>query len=87
MNRSEEIMTVLGEECAEVIVELSKVKRFGMTEENVTRLKKEMSDLQCMLNLMEEFTVVTYRPTEKISQMAQKREKLKKFSKIFDSNS
>lgn len=86
MNRQEEIMTILQEECAEVIQAVSKVRRFGM-EGNLEELKKELSDLQCMINLMEEFMVVSYRPIEKLSQMAQKREKLKKFSKIFEGNS
>ena len=30
MNRNEEIMTILQEECAEVIQAVSKVKRFGL---------------------------------------------------------
>ena len=35
MNRSEEIMTILQEECAEVIQAVSKVKRFGMSDNHV----------------------------------------------------
>ena len=57
MNRNEEIMTILQEECAEVIQAVSKVKRFGL-EGNVEDLKKELCDLQCMINLMSEFDVV-----------------------------
>lgn len=86
MNRNEEIMTILQEECAEVIVEVSKVKRFGL-EGNIDKLKKELCDLQCMINLLEEFNVVTYRMGERFDLINEKREKLKKFSKIFESNS
>ena len=86
MNRNEEIMTILQEECAEVIVEVSKVKRFGL-EGNIDKLMKELCDLQCMINLLEEFNVVTYRMGERFDLINEKREKLKKFSKIFESNS
>ena len=86
MNCNEEIMTILQEECAEVIVEVSKVKRFGL-EGNIDKLLKDLCDLQCMINLLEEFNVVTYRMGERFDLINEKREKLKKFSKIFESNS
>jgi NTP pyrophosphatase (non-canonical NTP hydrolase) len=86
MNRNEEIMTILQEECAEVIQAVSKVKRFGL-EGNVEELKKELCDLQCMINLMEEFGVVKYNMYQRYEQIVEKRQKLTKFSKIFESNS
>ncbi|CAB5222026.1 hypothetical protein UFOVP242_240 [uncultured Caudovirales phage] len=86
MNREKEIMTILQEECAEVIVEVSKIKRFGI-EDNIVKLKKELCDLQCMINLLEEYNIVTYRLGERFDLINEKREKLKKFSKIFESNS
>jgi NTP pyrophosphatase (non-canonical NTP hydrolase) len=86
MNRNEEIMTILQEECAEVIQAVSKVKRFGL-EGNVEDLKKELCDLQCMINLMEEFNVVSYVSDTRFDQIQEKREKLKKFSRIFEGNS
>ena len=86
MNRKEEIMTILQEECAEVIVEVSKIKRFGL-EGNIEKLKKELCDLRCMINLLEEFNVVTYQMGERFDLINEKREKLKKFSMIFESNS
>jgi len=86
MNRNEEILTILQEECAEVIQAVSKVKRFGL-EGNVEDLKKELCDLQCMINLMTEFDVVQYGLYQRYEQIQAKREKLKEFSKIFESNS
>ena len=86
MNRNEEIMTILQEECAEVIQAVSKVKRFGL-EGNVKDLKKELCDLQCMINLMEEFNVISYDFGDRYDQIQKKRQKLQKFSKIFESNS
>ena len=86
MNRNEEIMTILQEECAEVIQAVSKVKRFGMSE-NRSKLVVELCDLQAMIDLMYEFEVVHCSYEQRLDNIYRKREKLKKFSKIFESNS
>lgn len=86
MNRNEEIMTILQEECAEVIQAVSKVRRFGMME-NHGNLVVELCDLQTMLDLMYEYEVVHCSYEQRLNNIFQKREKLKKFSKIFESNS
>jgi NTP pyrophosphatase (non-canonical NTP hydrolase) len=86
MNRNEEIMTILQEECAEVIQAVSKVKRFGMSE-NHSALVKELGDLQAMIEIMYEFQVVNCTIDQKLENIFQKRQKLKKFSRIFESNS
>ena len=86
MNRSEEILTILQEECAEVIQAVSKIKRFGMYH-NVEHLRTELADLQCMIDLIYEFDVIREYPTDISKRITEKREKLKKFSKIFESNS
>jgi NTP pyrophosphatase (non-canonical NTP hydrolase) len=85
MMRNEEIMTILQEECAEVIQAVSKVRRFGLSD-NVGELKKEMCDLLCMLELMKEFNVVNLSYEEQLENIFQEREKLKKFSKIFETS-
>jgi NTP pyrophosphatase (non-canonical NTP hydrolase) len=85
MNRNEEIMTILQEECAEVIQAVSKVRRFGMPG-NHSNLVVELCDLQAMINLMYEYEVVNCSLEQRIDNICQKREKLKKFSKIFESN-
>ena len=86
MTRNEEIMTILQEECAEVIQAVSKVRRFGMME-NHGKLVVELCDLQTMIDLMYEHGVIHCSYEQRIDNMYQKREKLKKFSKIFESNS
>ena len=86
MNRNEEILTILQEECAEVIQAISKVRRFGMLE-NHSKLVVELCDLQAMLDLMYEYEVVHCSYEQRIDNIFAKREKLKKFSKIFESNS
>lgn len=86
MTRNDEIMTILQEECAEVIQAVSKVRRFGLND-NVGELKKELCDLICMIELMREFNVIPMSYEEQLDNIFQKRQKLKKFSKIFESNS
>lgn len=54
-----EILIILQEECAEVIVEISKCFRFGPDQmmegldvTNIQRLQKELGDLQAMVELL-----------------------------------
>lgn len=47
----DEILTILVEECAEVIQECCKVKRFGLTTENRDKLERELGQLQTMVSL------------------------------------
>jgi len=54
-----EILIILQEECAEVIVEISKCFRFGpdqimqgIEETNIQRLQKELGDLTAMIELL-----------------------------------
>ena len=86
MTRNEEIMTILQEECAEVIQAVSKVKRFGLAE-NEQSLKQELADLRCMLDLVEAYKVVTYKPSELGNMIMAKQKKLEVYSKIFERNS
>jgi NTP pyrophosphatase (non-canonical NTP hydrolase) len=53
MNKqTQEVLTILQEEAAEVIVEVSKCFRFGPSEENIQRLSKEIGDLSLMIDLL-----------------------------------
>lgn len=81
MNKQEEILTILQEECAEVIQAVSKVKRFGL-ERNVQELCKEIADVEYLIKLAK----LNITELEKFNWgMAEysKFEKLQKFSKIF----
>lgn len=77
-----EVLTILQEECAEVIVEVSKIKRFGI-EQNDKRLAKELADLQVMMDLVFEKGVLELKDNEFTDNMKFKRAKLKVFSGIF----
>lgn len=82
-------MTILQEECAEVITSISKCKRFGLhtlvpltqtKETNMSRLSKELGDVLAMIDLLIDQKLVTHQELEEYKQS--KIEKLKKWSNI-----
>lgn len=83
-----EILIILQEECAEVIVEVSKCMRFGpdqilqgTDETNMQRLQKEIGDLQAMIELLIDQKVgVSLKDINKAKR--KKFQKLKQFSSI-----
>lgn len=85
---TKEILTILQEECAEVIVEICKCKRFGpdqilsgTNESNIQKLQKELGDLQTMVDLLIKQNVgVTINGINESKK--HKLEKLKKWSNI-----
>ena len=59
-----EVLIILQEECAEVIVDISKCFRFGPDQimegqdlSNIQRLEKELGDLQAMIELLVDLDV------------------------------
>lgn len=81
MDRKEEILTILAEECAEVIIEISKIKRFGNDDKKLIR---EMADVACMIDLLHSDGMFT--DEEFYKQMQMKQKKLHKWSNIFGDN-
>jgi len=78
--KKEELLVIFMEECAEASVEASKVIRFGRNDEEVGSLAREVGDLMCMINLLEEYGLIN---RNQINQYAlAKREKLKKWSNL-----
>jgi len=87
-SKQKEALDILQEECAEVIVAVSKISRFGLDNykpnkplTNRQHLAEELGDLQCMIELMYELDIVD--PGEVKQYAEAKREKLKKWSNIF----
>jgi NTP pyrophosphatase (non-canonical NTP hydrolase) len=87
-SKQKEALDILQEECAEVIVAVSKISRFGLDNykpnkplTNRQHLAEELGDLQCMIELMYELDIVD--PSEVKQYAEAKREKLKKWSNIF----
>jgi len=74
------------EECAEVIVAASKIKRFGESsvwdnETAMDRLEKELGDLYCLVDLLHGEDMISYTKLDEYAGM--KHEKLKKWSNLF----
>ena len=80
-DKHQEILQILAEECAEVIVEVSKIKRFG---NDYTALVKEMGDLVAMIGIMYQEGMFTEEEIDKLSD--KKLKKLQKYSNIFKEN-
>jgi NTP pyrophosphatase (non-canonical NTP hydrolase) len=80
-----ETLTILSEECAEVIQANSKLIRFGpYDEENVVELEKELGDVLAMIAILDYYGYVN---TENVyNNIEPKLKKLKKYSKIKNLN-
>ena len=89
-DKTKEIMDITAEECAEVIVAISKISRFGIDKfkpmtvrplTNRQHLEEEIGDLLAMVDLLEEFSIVDMKSvnTARIAKI----EKLKQWSNIF----
>lgn len=88
-SKSQEIMSILQEECSEVIQAVSKINRFGIDnckpgkpKTNREHLEEELGDLEAMIQLLADTGVVTKHNVE-LAKNA-KFEKLKKWSNIYE---
>jgi NTP pyrophosphatase (non-canonical NTP hydrolase) len=87
----DEVMNILSEECAEVIVAVSKISRFGIDnykpgkpKTNREHLEEEIGDVLAMIDILLEKSVVSLEHLE-IAKRA-KIEKLKQWSNIYEQN-
>ena len=80
-----ETLTILSEECAEVIQANSKLIRFGpYDEDNKVELEKELGDVMAMVMILDYYGYITI---DNIQQNIEpKLKKLKKYSKIKNLN-
>ena len=89
MNKAQkEVLLITQEECAEVTQAISKIFRFGIDgshneRTNKERLTEELGDLHCMIELMVESGLIDRG--ELLNASGLKRQKLLKWSKIFES--
>ena len=83
MTKTEELLVILMEECAEVSQESSKLIRFGSeTWADVLNFEKEIGDLLCMIELCHEQGLLDSDAVEE--HVLAKREKLKRWSNLID---
>ena len=88
-DKQKEILLIAQEECAEVVVAISKVFRFGFDSrwpeggvDNRSRLTEELGDLLAMVKLMDENGIIDVVEMAKAGE--RKITKLKKWSKLYD---
>jgi NTP pyrophosphatase (non-canonical NTP hydrolase) len=89
MNKNDEIMFILQEECAEVTQAISKCLRFGIDnykpgkpKTNREHLAEELGDLQAMIDLCIKFDIIN---REQVNIAADNKiAKLKKWSTIYE---
>ena len=84
-----EALGILQEECAEVIVEVSKIRRFGLDSVNLKSgvshalmLAEEVGDVLAMIDILLEQGVLQQSVLDAAKQ--NKKDKLKKWSKIYE---
>jgi len=91
VSNSNEVMDILQEECAEVIQAVSKIRRFGFesrwpektSSSTKEQLETELGDLLAMVDIMVEQCIVSDNNIN--FARAAKKEKLKVWSKIYES--
>lgn len=76
-DKNHELLTIFMEECAEAIVEASKVMRFG---NDTQTLESEVGDLFCMINLLHKYDLISWTNVEYCAEA--KYEKLKQWSNL-----
>jgi NTP pyrophosphatase (non-canonical NTP hydrolase) len=91
MNKENEIMSILAEECAEVIQSISKCNRFGIDnlkpgkpKTNREHLEDELGDVLAMIDIMLEHDIIQRDKLD--AAKYNKFEKLKKWSTIYEQN-
>lgn len=80
VDEKEELLVIFMEECAEATVEASKIIRFGRNDDEHGSLAKEVGDLLCMIDLLEEYGLINKSLLIQYSKA--KRDKLKKWSNL-----
>jgi NTP pyrophosphatase (non-canonical NTP hydrolase) len=86
MNKSEHLLTILGEECNEIAHRISKALRFGLQEKqkkqdltNQQRIEEEIGDLFGVIEILKDEKILELNEEEVKSQMDLKKIKIKKY--------
>ena len=75
-----EMLVILIEECSELQKVAYKMIRFGRDSEKTEQLAEEIGDIQCMIDLLHEFDLVSFSEIDERVQI--KKEKLREYSNI-----
>ena len=79
MDKLQELLTITMEECGELIQACSKAIR-SKSYYNNEKLIEEIGDVECMIDLIYEYDLVS--PTDVDKRIDEKREKLKRWSNL-----
>jgi len=82
MDKQTEALVITMEECGELIQACSKVIRTNQKEEYMRELTKEVGDVMCMIDLLVQNNLVDENDIKLCAK--KKREKLKKWSNLFN---
>ena len=81
MNKLQELLTITMEECGELIQACSKAIRCDDFHNN-QKLIEEIGDVQCMIDLIHEYDLVSL--DEINNRVGVKKQKLKKWSSLYE---
>ena len=81
MNKRDEALILMMEECGELTQACSKVIRTDGAEKYVTNLQEEVGDVLCMIEILH--TAGLLDEDKLLERMKKKKRKLKKWSNIF----
>lgn len=90
-SKTEEALGILQEECAEVIVEVSKIRRFGletahyksdMNHTHRAMLEMEIGDVLALIDILLEQEILNQSRLDMYKQ--NKKDKLKQWSKLYE---
>ena len=82
MDKQTEALVITMEECGELTQACSKVIRTNQKEEYMRELTKEVGDVMCMIDLLVQNNLVDENDIKLCAK--KKREKLKKWSNLFN---
>jgi NTP pyrophosphatase (non-canonical NTP hydrolase) len=78
----DELMTLMAEECGELVQACMKIQRHGLDPQRVAALIEEVGDVQCLIDLMQVHNVMTYEEVDERIEV--KKAKLKQWSSLYD---
>jgi len=81
LDNLQELMTIMMEECGELIQQCSKSIRSDNYYDN-KKLTEEVGDVMCMIELLHEYDIISW--TDIDERVLEKKEKLKKWSSLYD---
>jgi NTP pyrophosphatase (non-canonical NTP hydrolase) len=81
LNNLQELMTIMMEECGELIQQCSKSIRSDNYYDN-EKLTEEVGDVMCMIDLLHEYDIISWTDVDK--RVLEKKKKLQRWSNLYE---